>query len=308
MTQNKMQAIRYHQFGGPEVLQLEQVEIPAPQVGEVLIRVHAAGVLPIEWKLRQGGMPIPIKLPHIPGSALAGIVEEVGAGVTAFRKGQAVFGRSANGAYAEYTTAAAASLALKPESLSFEEAATLSGGATTAWQALIHDGELKAGERVLIHGAAGGVGLYAVQFAKWKGAEVIGTAGPANLDFIHSLGADTAIDYSTTPFEQVAEEIDLILDTIGGDTLARSWSVLKRGGTVVSLVGQPSPEKADTFGVWAIKPARLASSKDLEDIAKLIEEGYVKAFTGPVFSLQDARLAHEQSQQGHGRGRIVLRM
>ncbi len=205
-----MQAIRVHQYGGPEQLKLEQVVRPTPQAGEVLIQIHAAGVLPAEWKALQGLFHTfrPAIFPYIPGSAVVGVVAGVGPGVTAFRVGQAVFGRSVHGTYAEYTAteveppaltpAMFSLLALTPAALSFDAAATISGGATTAWQALFADGELQAGQRVLIHGAAGGVGSFAVQFARWKGAHVIGTASRANLDFVRSLGAETVIDRHNT--------------------------------------------------------------------------------------------------------------
>ncbi len=318
MARQTMQAIRIHQYGGPEQLKLEQIPRPEPQAGEVLIRVHAAGVLPAEWKKREGFFPgiFPVSFPYIPGSAVAGVVEEVGPGVTTFQQGQAVFGRSTNGTYAEYTTTAVeppaltpqtfSLLALKPETLGFDEAATLSGGATTAWAALFGDGALQAGQRVLIHGAAGGVGLYAVQFARWKGAQVIGTASTANVDFVRSLGAETVIDYTTTPFEQVVRDVDLVLDTIGGETLQRSLEVVKRGGTLVSLLEQPSQEKAQERGIRALNNAVLPTSELLGTIAQLIGAGQVRAVVGKTFPLHEARQAHELSQSSHGRGRIVL--
>lgn len=320
MAKQTMQAICVHQYGGPEQLRLEQVPRPEPQVGEVLIRVHAAGVLPADWKVRQGLFQdwFPIQFPYIPGSAVAGVVEEIGPGVTTFQKGQAVFGRATNGAYAEYTTTAVESpalkpktfslLALKPDTLSFAETATLSGGATTAWAALFGDGDLQAGQRVLIHGAAGGVGLFAVQFARWKGAQVIGTASTANVDFVRSLGAETVIDYTTTPFEQVMSEVDFVLDTIGGKTLRRSMEVVKRGGTLVSLVEQPPQEKAQERNIRALKNAVTPTNEHLRTIAQLIVEGQIKAVVGKTFPLYEARQAHELSQTGHGRGRIVLQI
>ncbi|MBI1881717.1 MAG: NADP-dependent oxidoreductase, partial [Chloroflexi bacterium] len=197
-------------------------------------------------------------------------------------------------------------LTLKPETLSFAEAATISGGATTAWAALFGDGELQAGQRVLIHGAAGGVGLFAVQFARWKDAQVIGTASTANVDFVRSLGAETVIDYTTTPFEQVVHEVDLVLDTIGGETLRRSMNVVKRGGTLVSLLEQPAPELAQERDIQALKNAVPPTSGHLRIIAQLIAEGQVRAVVGKTFPLHEARQAHELSQSGHGRGRIVL--
>lgn len=308
MPQKMIAAVRVHQYGGPEELKLDQIPCPDPNEGEVLIRVHAAGVLPADWKLRQGFFKEvrSVQFPYIPGTSLAGVVEEVGAGVTTFRKGQQVFGRSTTGTYAEYTVASTESLALKPHSISFNEAATITGGAATAWQALMHDGGLKAGERILIHGAAGGVGLFAVQFAKWKGAHVIGTASLANVDFVRFLGADTVIDYTSTSFEQAVQDMDLVLDTVGGDTLERSWSVVKSGGTLVSLLEQPSLEKAKELGIRALKPSRLSTSEDLRAIAQLLEERIVKTFIAKTFPLHEAGLAHEMSRRGHGRGRIVL--
>ncbi|WP_053376083.1 NADP-dependent oxidoreductase [Paenibacillus sp. FJAT-27812] len=305
MTAKMMQAIQYHQFGGPEVLQLEQIPRPVPAAGEVLIRVHAAGVLPVDWKIRTGKFPMPIKFPCIPGTALSGVVEEIGPGVTALQKGQAVFGRSTAGAYAEYATAKAEALARKPDSLSFDEAATISGGATTAWQALIHEGGLKAGDRVLIHGAAGGVGLFAVQFAKWKGAHIIATCGTDNVGFVRSLGANEVIDYTESRFEEHASQVDLLLDTVGGDTLARSWSVVRKGGTLVSIAGKPAPDRAEQLGVRILRPS-LPGKAQLEEIAALMDKGCVQTFIQQALPLTDAQLAHERSQIGHGRGRIVL--
>jgi NADPH:quinone reductase-like Zn-dependent oxidoreductase len=318
-----MQAIRVHQFGGPEQLKLEEIPRPEPQPGELLIRVHAAGVLPADAATRQGNF-IPKTFPYIPGTAFARVIEEVGAGVTHFQKGQALCGRAPNGTYAEYTTvwakapaitpdiersrvsAVVIPLALKPETLSFDEAATLSGGATTAWTSLFEDGGLQAGQRVLIHATAGGVGLFAVQFARWKGAQVIGTASTANLDFVRSLGAETVIDYTTTPFEEVVQDVDLVLDTMGGETLRRSMRIVKRGGTLVSIVEEPSAELAQELGIRAINNAVFPTSEHLRQIVQLIDVGHVKPAIRRTFALHEAPQAHELSQTGHGRGRIVL--
>lgn len=318
MPQHMMQAIRVHQYGGPEQLTFESIPRPTPQPGEALIRVFAAGILPADWKQRQGAFHAlrPAIFPYIPGSAVAGVIEEVGPHVTTFQVGQVVFGRATNGAYTTYTTTAVeppaltpetfSLLAEKPATLSFDEAATISGGAATAWTALFEDGGLQAGQRVLIHGAAGGVGSFAVQFARWKGAQVIGTASTANVEFVRSLGAETVIDYTATPFEQAAQEVDLVLDTIGGETLRRSMSVVKPGGTLVSLLEQPSAELARRYGVHAKKNATLPTSSQLRVIAQLIVEGRVKPIIARTFPLREARQAHELSQSGHGRGRIVL--
>jgi len=320
MVSQEMQAIRVYQYGGPEELRLEHAPRPEPRAGEVQIRVVATGVLPMESKIRQGLFHslYPMSFPYIPGSAVAGIVEAVGEGVTSFRTGQAVFGRSVQGTYAEYTATAVAPPALKagvfsllarrPEALRFAEAATVSGGATTAWMALFADGGLQAGQRVLVHGAAGGVGAYAVQFARWKGAHVIGTASTANLDFVRSLGADTVVDYTATPFEEVVRDVDLVLDTIGGATLRRSMDVVKRGGVLVSLLEQPPPALAQERGIRAMNNAALPTSELLETIAQLIVTGQVRATTGQTFALHQAQLAHALIQTGHGRGRIVLQV
>jgi NADPH:quinone reductase-like Zn-dependent oxidoreductase len=311
MSNHMMQAIRVHQYGGPEQLKLEQIPSPEPQPGELLIRVHTTGVLPVEWKIRQGAFHAfqPAAFPYIPGSSFAGVVEEVGDGVTAFQKGQAVFGRSNKGTYAEYTTASGEVIALKPASLSFDEAATISGGATTAWTALFENGAMQKGQRVLIHGAAGGVGSFAVQFARLKGAQVIGTASTVNVEFVRALGAETVIDYTSTPFEQVVHDVDLVLDTIGGETLQRSMPVVKRGGTLVSLLQQPSQDKARELGIHAMKNTAalpFPSTNLLQTIAQLIAESQVKVTLSRIFPLREANLAHELSQSGHGRGRIVL--
>jgi NADPH:quinone reductase-like Zn-dependent oxidoreductase len=313
MTRPTMQAIRVHQYGGPEQLRLEEIPRPEPQAGEVLIRVHAAGVLPADAATRQG-LFISKSFPYIPGTAVAGVIEAVGPGGTTFQTGQAVCGRAPNGTYAEYTTVLVdqrqfdtiSLLASKPETLSFDEAATLSAGATTAWTAIFEDGGLQAGQRVLIHGAAGGVGLFAVQFARWKGAQVIGTASTANLDFVHSLGAETVIDYTTTPFEEVVQDVDLVLDTMGGETLQRSMKIVKRGGTLVSLVEEPAAELAQAYGVHAIHNQVRPTSEHLQAIVQLINAGHAKPTIRRTFALHQAPQAHELVQTGHGRGRIVL--
>lgn len=309
MSNQIIQAVRYHQYGGPEQLQLEEIPCPEPQAGEVLVQVYVAGVQPMDWKLRSGMFKQwrPITLPYIPGTPLAGVVEEVGPGVTDFQKGQAVFGRTEKGTYTEYTVAPVESLALKPASLSFEEAATLPAGAVTAWQSLIERGEVQAGQRVLVQGGAGGVGLYAVQLAKWKGAQVFATTSTANLEFVRSLGADVVIDYSTQRFEEVAPEVDLVLDTVGGETLERSLEVVRRGGTLVSILGQPYQEKAQALGVHTGSDKPLPPYRQLlETTARLVEQGQIKAIVGKTFLLEQARQAHELSQGGHVRGRIVL--
>ncbi|OCT14515.1 alcohol dehydrogenase [Paenibacillus pectinilyticus] len=302
-----MQAVRYHEFGEVDVLHLEHIPVPQPQAGEVLIRVYAAGVLPVDWKIRRGLFPMPVQFPVIPGTAFSGVVVGLGEGVSKWQIGESVFGRSTKGTYAEYTTAPEDVIARKPASITHEEAATLSGGATTAWRAIVSEGNVQPRERVLIHGAAGGVGLFAVQFAKGIGAEVIGTAGTANVAYVKSLGADQVIDYTAERFEEIVRDVDLVLDTVGGETLARTWSVLKPGGRLVSIAGQPPMEKAKQAGIQVIRPG-VATSGDLKAIAELIEAGKLTINIEMSFALADVRQAHEKSQTGHGRGRVVLRV
>jgi NADPH:quinone reductase-like Zn-dependent oxidoreductase len=306
-----MRAIRVHQYGSADQLTLEQIARPAPRDGEVLVRVRAAGVLPAEWKMRQGFFKsiFPASFPYTPGSAFAGVVAEAGAGVAGFAPGQAVFGRTNSGAYAEYTTVAPATLARKPDSVTFEETATISGGATVAWIALLDNGGLRPGQRVLVHGAAGGVGLFAVQIARLHGAHVIGTASAGNLDFVRALGAEQAINYAAGPFEEAVQDVDLVLDTIGGATLRRSFTVVRPGGTIVSLLEPPPQDLAQQRGIRAIQNSvtqPFPSAKLLETIAELLASRQLRTLVGAALPLAEARQAHLLSETGHGRGRIVL--
>lgn len=310
MVTQTAQAIQVHNYGGPEVLKLEQVQRPQPQASEVLVRVYAAGVNPVDWKIRAGWMKDfrPIPMPFIPGRDIAGIVEEVGPSVTAFQKGQAVFGQSAMGGYAEYVTASVKTLAIKPEGLSFDEAAAIPIGATTAWQGLFDYGNLQAGQTVLVQGASGGVGMFAVQFARWKGAHVIGTTSTSNVDFVRSLGAETVIDYKKTQVEQAVHDVDLVFDTVGGNTLKSSVQAVKRGGTLVSIAGQPPAEVVQERNIQVKSFSAQVSSELLQKFAQLIQEGQVKVVIQKTFPLSETRQAHELSESGHGRGRIVLRI
>jgi NADPH:quinone reductase-like Zn-dependent oxidoreductase len=309
MSTQMMRVVNIHSYGGPEQLKLEEKPRPAPSSGEVLVRVYAAGVNPIDWKIRQGLMKNfqPVTFPFTPGIELAGVIAELGPGVTAFEIGQAVLGQVAAGAYAEYVPVPVEALALKPETLSFIEAAAFPVGATTAWRTLFDNGGLTSGQRVLIQGAAGGVGLFAVQLAKWKGAQVIGTASTANLDFVRSLGADTVVDYTTTPVESVVHDVDLVLDGVGATTLSSSLAALRRGGMLISIAAPPSPEQAQAHGVRAMM-SRGPASVPLETLTQLVNEGHLKAPAGKTFPLSEVQQAHEYSQSGHGRGRIVLRI
>lgn len=308
MSTRTINAIQVHDYGDTDQLKLEQIPQPEPQEGEVLVRVYAAGVNPVDWKIRSGLMKAfrPSTFPYVPGADLAGVVEKVGPGVTVFQPGQEVFGRSSNGSYAQYSIAPSNALALKPKTLSFEEAATIPVGATTAWQGIFDHGKLQAGQRVLVLGGAGGVGIFAVQFARWKGAHVISTASTGNVDFVRSLGAEKVVDYTKTRVADEIHDVDLVFDTVGGEALASVWPTLKRGGTLVSIAGQPDEAKARELGVRATRFSSQVNSELLSTFAQLITEGQVKAVVGAAFPLSEAGKAQVLSQGGHGRGRIIL--
>src|SRR3984893_238524 len=315
-TSQTMKAIRIHNYGGPEVLHYEDAPRPEPQAGEVLIRVHAAGVNPIDWKVREGHMKDlwPHKFPLILGWDLSGVVEELGPGPAAagqFKIGDEVYSipdPTRNGAYADYIVVREPELALKPSSLHHIRAAAVPLAALTAWQSLFDTAQLQPGQRVLIHAGSGGVGHYAVQFAKWKGAYVFATASTRNQDLLRELGVDKAIDYTQQRFEDAARNIDIVLDTIGGETQERSWSVLKKDGVLVSLVQPPSEEKAEELGVRAAFVAGHPSGAQLAEIAIRIDSGKLAPIIDRILPLSEARRAHELSQSGHVRGKIVLRV
>jgi len=305
----RMKAIRIHRYGGPGVLRLEDVLRPTPRSDELLIRVHAASVNPIDRKIRQG--IVTESLPFIPGWDLSGVVEATGSNVTRFKKGDEIYAALnvlRDGAYAEYAIAKEAEVALKPRTLTPVHAAAVPFAGLTAWQALFDQAEVARGQKVLIHGAAGGVGSFAVQFAKAKGAEVLATASGRNQAFLRNLRVEVPIDYETTRFEDVAREVDVVLDTIGGEVQKRSWQAVRKGGVLVSIVQPPSREEAAKAGVRGRLLVHRRSSTQLVEIAKLVDAGQVKAFVETVLPLSDAQHAHEMIQTGHGRGKIVLRV
>src|SRR5712672_3004503 len=308
-----MKAIRIHNYGGPEVLQYEDAPRPEPQAGEVLVRVHAAGVNPIDWKVRQGHMRDfwPHKFPLILGLDVSGTVEEVGPGMSRFKIGDEVYSPpdpTRNGAYADYIVVREPELALKPNSLHHIRAAAVPLAALTAWQSLFDTAQLQPGQRVLIHAGTGGVGHFAVQLAKWKGAYVFATASTKNQDLLRELGVDQAIDYTQQRFEDVARNIDIVLDTLGDETQERSWSVLKKGGNLVSLVQPPSEEKAKELGVLAAIIGAQPNGAQLAEIAKIIDSGKLAPIIDRILPLSEARRAHELSQSGHTHGKITLRV
>ena len=303
----QMKAIRFHEYGGPEKLVLETIPRPVPKAGEVLVKVHFAGVNPVDWKLRAGYLKdyMPIQLPSVPGIDVSGTVEELGPDVKTLKKGQAVFG-VARGAYAEYAIASSGDLAPKPDNVSFELAATLPVGALTAWQA-VEDAGITAGQTVVVLGAAGGVGLFAVQFARLKGARVTGTSSAANLDFVRSLGTEKAIDYNKGTLATEIKNADVVIDTVGGDTLEKAYGLLKKGGVLVTMAGQVSEEKARAHGVRALG-SRRGPTGQLKLIGEMAAAKTLRAEVGKIFLLAEAGPAQDLSQARHGRGRIVLKV
>lgn len=308
MSNETMQAIQAQEYGGPEVLQLKQAQRPEPDADQVLIHLKAAGVNPADWKNRLGMFKqfMPLAFPWTPGLEGSGIVEAVGSNVTSLRKGDEVYG-IVNGGYAEYGLASLNEVQPKPAELSFEEAASIPMGFLTAWGGLIDAANVQAGQRVLIHGAAGGIGAYAVQLAKWKGAHVTGTASAANLEFAHSLGADEMIDYNATRFETVLKDLDAVIDTVGADLAERSFQVIRPGGIFVTVAGRLAEGAGKEQNIRAVNAGR-ASADHLKDASELIKAKVLKPVVGKVFALAEAPQAHELSETRHGRGRILLQM
>jgi NADPH:quinone reductase-like Zn-dependent oxidoreductase len=308
-----MKAVRIHAYGGPDVLAYEDAPHPTAGDGEVLIRVHATSVNPFDCAVRAGYMNgyFQYTLPVILGTDVSGVIEAVGAGVTNFSAGDAVYTRAGvfrDGANAEYVVAFASDVAAKPPSLDHIHAAALPHATLTAWQALFELAQLDKGQTVLIHGAAGGVGHIAVQLAHWRGAKVIGTAS-VNLDVLRELKVEQAIDYSQTPFESVARDVDVVLDTIGGDTQQRSYAVLKRGGTLVSTIQPPAEETAQARGVRAqFVTSAPPIGPTLTEVAGLVASGQIKPIVSTMLPLPEIRKAHAMLEGKHTRGKIVLQV
>jgi NADPH:quinone reductase-like Zn-dependent oxidoreductase len=306
-----MRAIVAHEYGGPEVLKLEQVPRPEPNEDEALVRVIASSVNPADPLTLSGkyAKEFGTHLPLIPGYDIAGIVEKTGAKVTKLKIGDAVYGYPTfGGGWADYVTVKEWEVAAKPKSLNFVEAAAVPMGALTAWQALVDVAKLQPGQTVLIHGGSGGVGSFAIQIAKARGARVVATASTANQDLLKQLGADVAVDYTKTKFEDVAKDVDAVLDPVGKDTLARSYTVVKKGGIVMSLVARPDPAELKKNGIRGAGISAHADSEDLAEIAQLIDQGKIKPIVTQIVSLNDAVAAQQQAATHHTRGKVVLRI
>jgi NADPH:quinone reductase-like Zn-dependent oxidoreductase len=307
-----MKALRIHSFGGPEVMRLEDLPVPQPQDDEILLRVYAASVNPVDYKTRAGKYPAvgSDKLPVTLGRDVSGTVESAGPRVQGLKQGDAVYALLGpdRGAFAEYVAVKAMEAALKPARLSHPEAAAVPLAALTAWQGLFDHGGLKAGQRVLIHGAAGGVGHFAIQFAKAFGATVLTTVSSPDLNFVRELGADQAIDYKARRFEEVARDIDLVFDLVGGETQERSWAVLKPGGILVSTLGQPSREKAKEHRARGAGYMAQPNAGQLSEIARLIDAGKIRPVIAATSPLNAAALAELLQEVGHVHGKLVLEL
>ncbi|MFJ2157833.1 NADP-dependent oxidoreductase [Streptomyces sp. NPDC087856] len=311
-TVNTMRVITQNVLGGPEVLEEVQVERPAPRANEILIRVRAAGLNPTDWKHRANGGFLG-EPPFVLGWDVSGVVEAVGVGVARFQPGDEVFGMLSypwgHGSHAEYVAAPARAFVHKPAGIDHVQAGALPLVSLTAWQALVENAQLQPGQRVLIHAAAGGVGHVAVQIAKARGAYVIGTASAGKHDFLRELGVDEAIDYRETDFAEAVKDVDVVLDTLGGETGVKSLRVLRPGGVVVSIIPIGSaefPDEAERLGVRAVRMLVDADRADMESIVELVEAGKLRATVARTFPLADAAEAHALGETGRTAGKLVL--
>jgi len=306
-----MKAVVAHEYGAPKVLKLEEAPRPEPSDDEALVRVIASSVNPADPLTLSGkyAREFGTHLPLIPGYDIAGVVEKTGANVTKLKVGDAVYGYPTfGGGWADYVTVKESEVAAKPRSLNFVEAAAVPMGALTAWQALVDVAKLQPGQTVLIHGGSGGVGSFAIQIAKARGARVIATASTTNQDLLKQLGADVAVDYTKTKFEDVAKDVDAVLDPVGKETLARSYGVVKKGGIVMSLVARPDPVELEKRGIRGAGISVYPDAGDLAEIAQLIDAGKIKPIVTQVLPLSEAITAQQQAATHHTRGKVVLRI
>jgi NADPH:quinone reductase-like Zn-dependent oxidoreductase len=306
----KIKKVRIHRFGGPEVIQVDEVEPSLPDASQVLVRVVAASVNPVDFKIRNGGYPAvkEDRLPYTLGRDVSGIVEKCGAQASRFQVGDEVFGivGIGGGGYAQKAVLDQEDIARKPAALDHAHAAAVPLAGQTAWQGLFRHGGLRAGHSVLIHGGSGGVGHFAIQFAKAKGARVLTTVSTESVVFARGLGADVVIDYKTHRFEEQAGDLDMVFDLIDGETRERSWKLLKRGGILVSTLSDPSKETAAKYGVRALRYTVEADGAELAEIAGLAASGEMKPHVAKTFPLGDAVHALAAIEHGGVRGKVVL--
>jgi len=302
-----MKAVRIHEYGDASVLKYEDAPVPEIGADGVLIRVRAAGVNPVDWKIRKGLMKVvrPLRFPIIIGADVAGTVDRVGALVTRFRTGDAVVAR-VEGAYAQFAAAKTDAVAPAPKGIPLEHAAGLPVAAGTAWTLLFDAARLVPRQRVLVHAGAGGVGSFAVQFAKLASLYVIATSSAANVALVKSLGADEVIDYRHENFAAKVKDIDVVLDTVGGETLKNSYGVVRKGGLLLTIVSPPDEALAQQHGITARLERGNVNGIRLEEISRLIDVGKVRIVLEKEYPLKEARAAHELSERGHVRGKVIL--
>ncbi len=308
-----MKAIVIHEYGGPEVLKYEDVPRPEPKEDEILIRVMAASVNPVDAAIRKGYLArlIGDKLPLILGMDAAGVVEKIGTKITKVRAGDPVyafFTLAGEGGYAEFVVAKESEVALKPKAVTYDQAAAIGAAGSTAWEALVDRARLSAGQTVLIHGGSGGVGHFAIQIAKARGANVIATASTPNQELLKHLGTDVGIDYTKQKFEDVAKDVDVVLDSVGNDTLTRSYGVVKKGGIIVSIVDEPDKAALDAHGIRGTTLRASPKANVLEELAQLIDSKKITPFVSQILPLTEVARAHEQIATRHTRGKIVLKI
>jgi NADPH:quinone reductase-like Zn-dependent oxidoreductase len=306
-----MKVIRIHQYGDGDTLSYEDADKPKVQADDVLIRVIGTSVNPIDWKIRQGYLKamIPYWMPITLGWDVSGVVVEVGAEVSKFKVGDEVFSRpdvERDGSYADFISVRQSELAFKPKTISHIEAGVLPLCSLAAWEALVNVAKVAAGQRVLIYAASGGVGSIAVQIAKSRGAYVIGTASEGNRSLVESLGVDEFYDYKTQRLQDSVKLIDVVFDTIGGQTQSDSWSMMATAGILVSIVSNPSEEKAKELGMRAAFVLVKPDAPALEEIALLVDAGKIRPIVGAEFSLQDMKQAHKLSESGRAKGKIAI--
>ena len=308
-----MKAVRIHSYGNRDVLVYEDAPLPVVNDDDILIRVHATAVNPLDWKIRAGYLSgwFNYTMPWILGLDVSGVVTKVGSAVTGFAVGDEVFARAdlnRSGTYAEYVVVREADVARKPRTLSHIGAAAIPHAFLAAWTALVKEGRLSRGEVVLIHGAAGGVGTFAIQIAKSIGAHIIATASGANLDLLRQLGADEVIDYTQQRFEDHVQDVDVVLDTVGGDTLQRSFGLLKKNGRLVSLVEMPSPETAAAHHVTASMAQANTDGALLREASVMANSGTIRPVVSTILPLAEIQQAHALSESLHARGKIILQV
>jgi alcohol dehydrogenase len=310
-----MKAAQLINYGGQDALKImTDAPKPAAAAGQVLVEVYAAALNPFDVKVREGYTKdyLPLKFPATLGSDVAGAVTEIGDEVTGFEVGQAVYGMASavhgQGSYAEFTPVSVQQLVAKPESIDFVTAASLPLAGVSAYQALVDHIGLQAGQKILIHGGAGGIGSLAIQIARHLGAYVATTASAANIDFVKELGADEVIDYQAQDFTQMIKDYDAVFDTVGGETNVKSYTVLKHGGTLVSMVEQPNEDLVKQYDITYVHQSSKATPERLNKIAELVDKGALKAHVDKIFPLDQAPEALEYLKTGHPRGKVVLQI